>query len=311
VTAAKKAVLVIYKRSRLQEAGRGRARARMEQLIAARDPTVQNVLAAHRDHQQAIRRTRNALQKLGVRALFRYRFSKVDASDFDLVVTLGGDGTLLWASHLVASDTPMVAVNSSPRASVGYFCAGTLENLEETLERALGGRLPVTRLTRMRVELDDETISTRVLNDILFCHKSPAVTCRYLIEHRGEVEDHRSSGIWAGPAAGSTAAQRSAGGRVLPITSKKLQYVVREPYQDVGRPPRLVCGLVAPGERLVLRSKMRDGRIFVDGAHHVHAVDVGSVVRLSRSSEPLLLLGLRRAVETSATEPRRFRATVR
>ena len=86
---------------------------------------------------------------------------------------------------------------------------------------------------------------------------------------------------------------------------------MREPYQDVGRPPRLVCGLVAPGEELVLRSKMNDGRIFVDGAHHVHAVDVGSVVRLSCSEEPLLLLGLRRNGELSATEPKRSRAAVR
>ena len=41
-----------------------------------------------------------------------------------LVVTVGGDGTLLAASHLVGGGVPVVGINSSPRSSVGFFCAG-------------------------------------------------------------------------------------------------------------------------------------------------------------------------------------------
>jgi len=63
-----------------------------------------------------------------------------------------------------------------------------------------------TTLTRMRVERDGEVLHRRVLNDALFCHRSPAATTRYIISHEGREEHHKSSGVWVGPAAGSTAA---------------------------------------------------------------------------------------------------------
>ena len=71
----------------------------------------------------------------------------------DLAVVLGGDGTLLWASHLVCRQ-PMVAVNTAPRDSVGYFCAGTKDNLEEVLVGAIERTLPSTELTRVQITLD-------------------------------------------------------------------------------------------------------------------------------------------------------------
>ena len=45
----------------------------------------------------------------------------------DLVVTIGGDGTLLAASHAIG-DTPILGINSAPDFSVGFFCSGRLGN---------------------------------------------------------------------------------------------------------------------------------------------------------------------------------------
>ena len=78
----------------------------------------------------------------------------------------------------------------------------------------------------MRVELNGESLHDRVLNEALFCHASPAATSRYILRvaradgAEPDVladEEQKSSGLWVGPAAGSTAAQRSAGGSVLPL----------------------------------------------------------------------------------------------
>src|SRR6185436_3893799 len=106
-------------------------------------------------------------------------------------------------------------------------------------ERALEGKLRPSLLSRMRVSLNGKTLHARVLNEALFCHASPAATSRYILglNRKGKAtgkEDQRSSGIWIGPAAGSTAAQRSSGGKILPLTSKHIQYVVREPYTPAG-----------------------------------------------------------------------------
>ena len=102
------------------------------------------------------------------------------------------------------------------------------------------------------------------------------------------------------PAAGSTAAQRSAGGKVLPLESDKLQLVVREPYTPKGERYRLRTFTVGPGEPIVVRSKMREAVIFLDGPDLVVKPEFGDVITFARSSEPLSLLGLatRRSVSS-------------
>jgi len=287
---AKPRVLVIYKKSAYQLMVRERKNARARALLDRKDRAVERLLASHEDHVSTIQEARELLEKLGVSATFRYRADADTADSFDLIVTLGGDGTLLWASHLVGRQ-PMLAINTAPRDSVGYFCAGTKDNLEEVIVGALENSLPATELTRVQIAMDGEVVSQRVLNDVLFCHECPAATTRYLIKQGDVEEDHKSSGLWIGPAAGSTAAQRSAGGRVLPKTSTQIQYVVREPYMPNGTRYKLVKGLIEADEQLVLTSKTHGGRLYVDGPHLRRKVALGSEIVVERSPEPLTVLG--------------------
>ncbi len=288
-------VLVVYKKSAYQRFVLEKKDARVQKLLADDDPTVRRLRDAHDSHVGTVEEARAILKKLGAKATYRHLPKGQRIGHYDLVVTLGGDGTLLWASHSVGKDIPMVAINTAPDDSVGYFCAGTRSNLEHVLGRALAGRLRATSLTRMQVELEGKVLSERVLNDTLFSHECPAATTRYLIRHGDLEEEHKSSGVWVGPAAGSTAAQRSAGGKVLPLKSERLQFVVRELYEPHGEHQlRLLKGLVEPGESLELRCKVPSGRLFLDGPHRMHDVSLGAVVRFRRSSEPLTLLGLRR-----------------
>lgn len=295
-------VLVVYKKSAYQTNVRERKNPRFLELLARKDPSVARLIEAHDDHQATLEEVHEAVERLGVRATFRFRGDEGLVEDFDLLVTVGGDGTLLWAARWVGPGMPVVAINSAPMDSVGHFCAGKKGHVRTILARALAGELHRTELTRMQVRLDGEIITRRVLNDVLFAHPSPAATTRYLLSHetkggRGgaRTEEQKSSGLWIGPAAGSTAAQRSAGGKVLPIASRKLQYVVREPYHPGGRRIAMVRGLVGEREQLRIVSKIREGRLFIDGPHRLCDVRMGSEIVLSRSSEPLTLLGLRRA----------------
>ncbi|MDB4976875.1 MAG: kinase [Myxococcaceae bacterium] len=285
-------VLVIYKKSAYQLMVRERKNARARALLERKDRAVERLLASHEDHVDTIAEARVLLERLGVDATFRYRADADTADAFDLIVTLGGDGTLLWASHLVCRQ-PMVAINTAPRDSVGYFCAGTKDNLEEVLVGAIERTLPATELTRVQITLDGEVVSKRVLNDVLFSHECPAATTRYLIRQGDVEEDHKSSGMWIGPAAGSTAAQRSAGGSVLPSSSTQIQYVVREPYMADGTSYKLVKGLIEADEELLITSKTHGARLYVDGPHLRRKVALGSELAVRRSPEPLTVLGFR------------------
>jgi NAD+ kinase len=134
-------VLVIYKKSAYQIYIRERRHARIQQLLAAGEQSAIQLLRAHEDHARSLVLAREALAQLGANAKFLHRSHDAHAKNVELVVTLGGDGTLLWASHLVGPDTPIVAINTAPRASVGYFCAGKDSDIPGVLADALSGRL--------------------------------------------------------------------------------------------------------------------------------------------------------------------------
>lgn len=269
---------------------RARKNGKVQSLLARHDPTVANILPAHEEHVATLSEVKRALGAAGVDVV-RLRTKTFEDRDLDLVITVGGDGTLLRASHSV-SRAPILAVNSAPTYSVGFFCGAEKATVADAISRAIAGTLRGIVLTRMEVRLNGRVVTSRVLNDALFCHKSPAATARYIVEFRGKVEEQKSSGIWIGPAAGSTAAQRSAGGRVLPLTSSDLQLVVREPYMPRGEGYRLTRFVAKPGEPVTIRSKSREMRIFIDGPDQMVRAVLGDEVTFQQSSEPLTLLGL-------------------
>lgn len=283
-------VLVIYKKSAYQIYISERRNQRVQQLLSEGDRTVLRLVRADRDHTATMEAARILLAQLGAKAVFRYRADPSSADEHDLVITLGGDGTLLWASHNVGH-VPMLAINTAPKDSVGFFCAGSRSNLGDVLRDALSAKLPSTVLTRMRVELDDEVVSSRVLNDILFAHQCPAATTRYTVMLGRAHEEQKSSGLWVGPGAGSTAAQASAGGEPFSASEPKLQFVAREPYVGSGPALQMRRGFVTQRQTLRVRSGIRAGRLYVDGPHLARVVDIGSVLSLGVSNEPLTLLG--------------------
>lgn len=299
-------VLVVYKKSAWQTNVKERRHPRYLQLLRDGHASIERLEAAHRAHQETLEEVRRALEVLGVSAVFRYRGDEGLVEGFDLVVTVGGDGTLLWAARWAGKGQRVVAINSAPEDSIGHFCAVKKGGVQRALADAIGGKMRAFELTRMVVELDGEVVTRRVLNDILFAHVSPAATTRYILrleDERGvREEEQRSSGLWIGTSAGSTAAQRSAGGRVLAAESTRIQYVVREPYIPeegrgrLSRRPSLVVGTISRRGSIRLVSKIRDGRLFVDGPHRVRDVTLGSEIVLSASDEPLMLLGYPRGV---------------
>ena len=105
-------------------------------------------------------------------------------------------------------------------------------------------------------------------------------------------EPQRSSGLWIATAAGSTAAIRAAGGRILPLRSRKLQYLVREPYHGDRCRYRLRKGIIGPETPLAVTSKTRRGRLFLDGPHLRFSLGLGDVLTVTTAATPLRVLGL-------------------
>lgn len=259
--------------------------------------TVHPDRARHREraiqvHLDALERVRQILRDAN--AGFRWETTATPelVESADLVLTVGGDGTLLTASHAVRS-TPVLGVNSAPKYSVGYFCAATADTLPELLGPALRGELEIAPLTRVRVSIEGVEIPTPALNEVLFSHPSSAGTSRYVLTVGSVSEPQLSSGVWVATAAGSTAAIRSAGGQAVPLSARDLQWLVREPLPTTPA-IELVQGRA---DALRIVPEAAPSTLFVDGHRIRFPVDVGDSVHFDTGA-PVLNL-----VRATTTEP--------
>ncbi|KAK3025496.1 hypothetical protein RJ639_041577 [Escallonia herrerae] len=266
-------------------------------------------------HKDAINFCQNILRKKLVDCIpvFRSNLSQ-PIRGVDLVVTVGGDGTLLQASHLMDDSIPVLGVNSDPTQveeveefndkfdatrSTGYLCAATVKNFEHILDEILEGRTVPSEVSRMSICVNSELLSTFALNDVLVAHPCPATVSRFSFRikkdgvPRSLLVNCRSSGLRVSTAAGSTAAMLSAGGFSMPILSKDLQYIVREPISPRADISNLMHGMIQSEETMESTWYCQEGLIYIDGSHIVHSIQHGDTVELS-SKAPILKVFLPR-----------------
>jgi NAD+ kinase len=204
-----------------------------------------------------------------------------------LVVTVGGDGTLLSTSHWVTG-AAVLGVNSAPRSSVGYLTLARRATIARTLARIERGTLLPKPVARLEVELEGRILPL-ALNDVLVAHERPAATSRYNLRLGPKQAKHRSSGLWVATATGSTAGIRSAGGRPMDLTARRLQFRARELYRPYGRDVALESGFVPETGKLVVESAMEAGWLFPDGTRLAVSFPFGSRAVFRVAEQPLLL----------------------
>ncbi|OIT22266.1 PREDICTED: NADH kinase isoform X2 [Nicotiana attenuata] len=280
-----------------------------DNIFHFRNPKVLKYLDNRRlVHKEAINFCQNILRKKLVdwEAVYRFNLSR-PIRDVDLVVTIGGDGTLLQASHFVDNSIPVLGVNSDPTQakeveqyseefdasrSTGFLCAATVKNFEQIIDDILENHATPSEVSRMSVTLNSKQLSPYALNDVLIAHPCPATVSRFSFRTKKEEQScsslvHcRSSGLRVSTAAGSTAAMLSAGGFAMPILSKDLQYIVREPIAP-GAYNSLMHGIVKPEELMEIAWYCKEGLIYIDGSHLVHSVQHGDIIELSSNAPTL------------------------
>jgi NAD+ kinase len=290
------------------------------ELLRSDNPAVAFWQAAHDSHMRTLDLVVNEIQKNNIVChVIDSKSFVAEPDDVAMVVTVGGDGTLLSASHNINSTLPILGVNSDPDTSVGFFCYTTAETFSKHLKLALDNACLTTNLTRMSIRKNGKIVANRILNDVLFCHTNPAATSKYtlqLVERRSLTpgsmsnmareynemfrvrtlplsiqESQRSSGIWIGPAAGSTAARRSAGANPMDLSSNNLQLRVRELYYRPSSKPGLLELIAKPGQFIKIISKMDSSAMYLDGDYSVIPVGLGDELNFEKSEESIILLG--------------------
>jgi NAD+ kinase len=119
---------------------------------------VRRARSVHLRHMKAVDQVLHDLNKLGPRVIVvngPEKNFKVTA-DTKMVVTVGGDGTLLAASHKVPAGTPILGVNSDPKTSTGYLCAAQAGDAKCIL-MAKNFKSMVKKVTRLQVTIPSRT----------------------------------------------------------------------------------------------------------------------------------------------------------
>jgi NAD+ kinase len=149
------------------------------------------------------------------------------AAAADVVVVMGGDGTLLAASHLVERPVPVLGVNFG---SLGFLTEITMPELYPTLEGVLRGeyRYEERRMLRARVRRAQAAETTGdVLNDVVVTKAALSRIIELDVAVDGVfVSAFRADGLIVSSPTGSTAYNLAAGG---PIVHPVLDAVVLTP----------------------------------------------------------------------------------
>ena len=202
----------------------------------------------------------------------------------DLIVVLGGDGTMIGAARMVGdAETPVLGVNFG---TLGYLADFTVEDMIPALELVLAGDYTIDRRLMLSATVERgarRQMHDRVLNDVVISKSALAriIEIEAYID-RKFVNRFRADGLIISTPTGSTAYNLSAGGPVIYPSMDAVVITPICPHTLSNRP------LVVPDDvefELVLKTPREEVALTLDGQVGV-ALEVEDriVVRKSRAS---------------------------
>lgn len=149
----------------------------------------------------------------------------------DLIVVLGGDGTLLSIARFVGErETPILGVNLG---ALGFLTQAATEEARASIERVLDGQCAVDRRITLEAEVTSHdgapapSASLKALNDVVIHKRQLGRLLEMYVYADGQnFCSYRADGLIVATPTGSTAYALSAGG---PIIFPTLEVVVLAP----------------------------------------------------------------------------------
>lgn len=219
-----------------------------------------------------------------------------DLEDVDLLVSLGGDGTLLRAAHLAGERGLEIPVLGLSYGHLGFLtCDVDEEDVTSVVGRALAGELRVSRRCMLNavlrgVDPSGQEVERRgvALNEVVMSRGASGKIVEMAVHVNGHlVTELRGDGVVVSTATGSTGYALSAGG---PIVTPEYRGLVCVPLAAHTLTARAF--MTAPAD--IVEVEVEDGRsldrcVFLDGDDMGHGlVPLGLTV--SRSDHDALLL---------------------
>jgi NAD+ kinase len=206
----------------------------------------------------------------------------------DLIVVLGGDGTMISTARMAGgSDVLVLGINYG---SLGYLTEFRIEEMFPALEAIIGGQYEIDPRVMLETELIREKkaiASGRVLNDVVINKAALARIIQSEVRLNGlYVNSFRSDGLIVATPTGSTAYNLSAGG---PIVYPSMNAVVMTPICPFTLTNRPIVVPDTAEIEIELKHENEGVVLSLDGQTGYTMV-AGDIVRIRKSSAPFNLV---------------------
>jgi len=156
----------------------------------------------------------------------------------DLIISLGGDGTLLTAARsLVNTETPLIGINLG---RLGFLADISITDFETHIYAVLAGKYTVEKRFFIEGEIqyaDDSTSTNIALNDIILHSHESLSMIEYEVHCNGSlIHKQRADGVIVTTPTGSTAYALSGGGPIIHPSLEALAIVPVCPHTLTNRP---------------------------------------------------------------------------
>lgn len=203
----------------------------------------------------------------------------------DILVTLGGDGTLIAAVRRSFDyDIPVLGVYAG---NLGFLADVSVDELEEFVENMLNKhcRIDERSVLEATIVQNGETISIHAFNDIVLTRPSISnmISIETLVDNKA-FNTYYGDGVIVATPTGSTAYNISAGGPVLFPLANVFTLTPICPHSLTQRP------VVLPGEfSIEMKTPSNPALMIVDG-QDMHELDIGESVhiRLAKKTAKLI-----------------------
>ncbi len=206
----------------------------------------------------------------------------------DIILVLGGDGTLLSAAHTPQiENVPILAINIG---TLGFLTDASLDELYPTLKATLAGDYRIEHRMMLEVVVDREgfpqPFRAFALNDVVIRHYTRLIELDAYID--GELFiPYNADGLIIATPSGSTGYSLSCAGTIVAPQLEAILLTPIAPHSLTVRP------FIADGDAEItvkMRAAYQSVDVFVDGQRETHSLTAGAVIKVEKAERTIQLI---------------------
>ncbi len=206
----------------------------------------------------------------------------------DLVVVLGGDGTLISAARLLGSkETPVLGVNLG---RLGFLTETRVDEAVAALDDFLNDNYRLEKRMKLHCHIEEEgrkTLEIEVLNDVVLNKSDLARIIEMEVYINGDfVNRYRADGLIISTPTGSTAYNLAAGG---PIVHPETETIIISPICPHALTNRPI--VISDNSNITIKLRSRDENVSITYDGQVwRSIDPTMTISVKKAQSPTVLV---------------------